>query len=86
MKKTLTLIFTILSLMIILDSLNVGEALFMFYLAGVIPGTNQVVKADRMLEIFTLLIGFTLSRIVMAIMRKNRSGQKTQKSASLRTA
>lgn len=86
MKKTLALIFTILSLMIILDSFNVGEALFMFYLAGVIPGTNQVVQADRMLEIFTLLIGFTLSRIVMAIMRKNRNSQKTQKSASLRTA
>jgi hypothetical protein len=53
----------------ILDSMNAGHALVMFFLAGVIPGTNVAIDAARMLELFTLLIGFTLSRITMSLMR-----------------
>lgn len=67
MKKTLTLILTALSFMLILDSMNAGHAIIMFFLAGVIPGTNIAIEASRMLEIFALLLGFTLSRIVMGI-------------------
>lgn len=78
MKKTLTIIFTILSLVIILDAFNAGEALFMFYLAGVIPGTDLAINANRMLEIFTLLIGFTLSRIAITLFRKSRKGTSLQ--------
>lgn len=69
MKKTLTIIFVALSAIIILDSLNAGHALFMFFLAGIIPGTNIAISATRMLEIFTLLIGFTLSRVTIAWIR-----------------
>lgn len=63
MKKTITYLLIIASLVIILDSLNAGHALFMFFLAGVIPGTSIAINASNMLEIFALLFGFTLSRI-----------------------
>ena len=63
MKKALTASFTILSLILILDSINAGHAIAMFILAGIIPGTNIAVSADRMLEVCVLLIGFILSRI-----------------------
>lgn len=63
MKKKLTIIFTILSGILILDSMNVGHAIAFFFLAGIIPGTNIVLNADRMLEVFTLLLGFVLARV-----------------------
>ena len=63
MKKKLTIIFTILSALLILDSMNVVHAIAIFMLAGIIPGTNIVLNADRMLEGFTLLLGFVLARI-----------------------
>lgn len=66
MKKKLTIIFTVLSLVLILDSMNVMHALAFFMLAGIIPGTNIVLNADRMLEFFTLLLGFVLARISVA--------------------
>lgn len=68
MKKTLTIIFTSLSLLLILDSMNVGQAITMFLLAGVIPGTNIAISAATMLEFFALLIGFTLARISNRLM------------------
>ena len=53
----------------ILDSVNAGQALTMFFLAGVIPGTNTSIEAGQMFELFTLLIGFTLSRITLSLFR-----------------
>lgn len=67
MKKALTIIFISLSFILILDSLNAGHALVMFFLAGIIPGTNLAISATNMLEAFTLLIGFTLSRITISL-------------------
>lgn len=69
MKKALTILFLSLSVILILDSLNAVHALMMFLLAGVIPGTNIAISGDRMLEIFTLLIGFTLSRVTINLIR-----------------
>lgn len=69
MKKTLTFILISSSAFIILDSMNAGHALVMFFLAGVIPGTNVAIDAGRMLELFTLLIGFTLSRVTTHLIR-----------------
>ncbi len=69
MKKALTILFLSLSAILILDSLNAVHALMMFLLAGVIPGTNIAISGDRMLEFFTLLIGFTLSRITTHLIR-----------------
>lgn len=77
MKKRLAIIFTALSIIIMLDSLNAVEALFMFLLGGVIPGTNVVVSGARMLEVFTLLIGFTLSRVTLNLLR-HTSMHRTQ--------
>ena len=69
MKKTLIILLISLSTYMILDSMNAGHALVMFFLAGVIPGTNVAIDAGRMLELFTLLIGFTLSRITTHFIR-----------------
>lgn len=70
MRKSLTVIFTILSGLIILDSLQFGHAIAMFLLAGVIPGTNLVLSPTVTLELFALLIGFVMSRIVIGVMRQ----------------
>lgn len=70
MKKALTILFLSLSAMIILDSLNAGHALMMFLLAGVIPGTNTAISGSTMLEIFTLLIGFTLARVSLLFLKR----------------
>lgn len=75
MHKILTILFISLSASMIFDSMNAGHALVMFFLAGVIPGTNIAIEADRMLELFTLLIGFTLSRITLYLIRSNSMRQ-----------
>jgi|GEM_PF-1013928 len=67
MKKILPLLLTVLSLLMIFDSINLGHALVMFLLAGVIPGTNIAVGADHMLIGFALLIGFILSRLTVQL-------------------
>jgi hypothetical protein len=77
MRKAIIITSTIVSIMLILDSLNAGHAFVMFLLAGVIPGTNIAISASRMLEVFTLLIGFTLSRITLSLIRLALSHQST---------
>jgi hypothetical protein len=69
MKKALTILFLTLSIVIILDSLHASEAIMMFLLAGVIPGTHTALSGAQMLEFFTFLIGFTLSRVTMSLVR-----------------
>ncbi len=63
MKKTLTIIFITMSALLILDSMDFSHAVAMFLLAGVVPGTSMVLNADRMLELFALLLGFVVARI-----------------------
>ena len=67
MKKTLTIIFTTLSALLILDSMDASHAVAMFLLAGVIPGTNFVLNAERMLELFAALLGFVVARICVRV-------------------
>lgn len=74
MKKNLTIILTTFSALIILDSLRLGDALMMFLLAGVIPGTNMTVSGAQMLEFCVLISGFILGRIMMYIARNFRLG------------
>lgn len=69
MKKTVSIIFIILALMLILDSMNIGHMIAMFLLAGIVPGTNLVLNADRMLELFALLFGFVLARVAVTLTR-----------------
>jgi len=69
MKKTITSILIISSLLLILDSFNFGHALMMFYLAGIIPGTNVSINADQMLEFFAIIAGFTVGQIMSYVLR-----------------
>lgn len=66
MKKNFSIIFTALSVILILDSLNAVSAIFMFLLAGIIPGTDISISATNALYVFAGLIGFTLARIYCA--------------------
>jgi len=68
-KKTVTIIFIILSAVLILDSMDFAHALAMFLLAGIIPGTNIVISATVMLEFFALVIGFVIARVCMYVVR-----------------
>lgn len=74
MKNTITIIAIILSLLLILDSFNFSHALMMFYLAGVIPGTNTAIDAARMLELFALIGGFTVARVMSYVIRPFKPG------------
>ncbi len=69
MKKTFTIIFTALSALLILDSIDIGHAAAMFLLAGVIPGTNIVINADHMLNLFALLLGLVITRVCIRVSR-----------------
>ena len=63
MKKTIIITCLIFSALLILDSMNTLQAVFMFYLAGKIPGTQTYLSAGTMMELFALLFGFVLARI-----------------------
>lgn len=63
MKNIIIITCLALSALLILDSLNAGHALAMFYLAGEIPGTQIALSASTMMEFFALLTGFVLARI-----------------------
>lgn len=63
MKKTFTTILIVASLVLILDSMNAGQAIAMFLLAGVVPGTSFIMSADQMLGLFAGLLGFVIARV-----------------------
>lgn len=76
MKNTAATIFTILSFILILDSMNAGHAVTMFLLAGIVPGTNITLSAATMLQGFAVILGFMAARgttqLVLAIARLRR--------------
>jgi len=67
MHKKIIITCLVLSGLMILDSLNVGQAFMMFFLAGVIPGTNFSLSAQAMIELFALLTGFVIARLVSRV-------------------
>lgn len=69
MKKTLTIILNILSLLLVIQSMDGFHALAMFLLVGEIPGTNITISATVCLEFFALLIGFVIARIGIHLAR-----------------
>lgn len=81
MKQNITILLTILSVLIILDSLNAGYALTMLLLAGVVPGTNIVLSAATMLEFFALVFGFTIARVSVALVQAYVSYQSSKRTA-----
>lgn len=78
MQKNLTILFVSLSAVLVLDTLNAGQALVMLLLAGIIPGTNIAVDAGLMFEYILLLAGFTLSRITVGIYRAYDTRERTK--------
>ncbi len=64
MKKAITIVALGGSLLIILGSFHVGEALTLFMLAGVIPGTNILISPTQTLVLIGLISGFALSRLI----------------------
>lgn len=77
MKKTLTILFVILSGLLILDSLDFGHALILFLFLGIVPGTDIVLSAQQTLTLFSVLIGFVIGRIgasiILALSRQHAS-------------
>ena len=69
MKNRIIITCLILSALLILDSMDAGHAIVMFYLAGLVPGTNVTLSPSTMLQVFALLIGFVLARISNAALR-----------------
>lgn len=67
MRKAITIILTILSALIILDSMQAAQALMVFLLAGVVPGTNIVISGGAALSVFTGLLGFTAARLYVKL-------------------
>lgn len=63
-KKTLSIILTALSLVIILDTLNPLHAIGMFFIVGAVPGTSINISATGMLILCALVGGFTVSRVI----------------------
>lgn len=63
MRKVVITLSLIGSGLIILDSIDIGQALTMFMLGGVVPGTSIILSSTEMLIIYALLIGFILSRL-----------------------
>ena len=66
-KKILSIILTVASAILILDSFNFAHTFIIFLLIGVVPGTSIDISADTMLNGFVLIAGFTLSRITMSL-------------------
>ena len=58
MKKTITILLIVASLLIILDSIHFGDALIMFIFAGIIPGTNFQLSPEQTFGLFTISISF----------------------------
>lgn len=67
-KKSLSILFTAFSGVLILDTLNISHGIVFFLMAGIIPGTNFSIDANTMLIIFALATGFTLSRITVRLL------------------
>lgn len=74
MQRYVITICLFLSGIMILDSLNAGHALFMFLLAGVIPGTGIVISGGHMLSLFALISGIVVGRTFSrAVLRSSQS-------------
>jgi hypothetical protein len=63
MRRTITTICLIGSILIILGQFNAFESFFIFLIAGVIPGTNYIVPYQAMLFLISTLVFFILFRV-----------------------
>ena len=76
MKKVVTVLAVLGSLIIILSSLQFDHALTMFLLVGLVPGTDIVVSPGQMFMAVGLIAGFALARLVTPPLRRLVSVQR----------
>ena len=69
MKTRITIILVALSALIILDTLNAGQAITAFVLTGAIPGTSVSISASAMLIFYALIGGFIFARLMKSSRR-----------------
>lgn len=65
MKKLLTKLFLIGSVLIILDSLDVVHSLTLFLFAGIIPGTHIAISAIDMMAAFATAFTVVVLRLTL---------------------
>jgi hypothetical protein len=65
MKKAITIICLIGALLLILDSVHASHWLVLFFLAGVIPGTNILISATDTLAANATAITIVILRITV---------------------
>lgn len=71
MKKDITILFTIASLLIILDSINGLHMIMMFLFVGIIPGTDIALNPNQMLFLMASLTFVVLYiSMILPIYRK----------------
>ncbi len=63
MKKTITIISLIGALLVILDSVQASHWFVLFFLAGVIPGTNILIPATGILAANATAITIVIVRL-----------------------
>jgi hypothetical protein len=73
MKKSIAIILTILSGILILDSFQAAQAVMMLVLAGEVPGTSIILSATTMLETCLLITGFVCARLMVALFNSLRN-------------
>lgn len=65
MRNAIITICLVGSLIAILSAFQTGEAITMFLLAGVIPGTSMVISPSDTLVLIALIAGFVISRVTI---------------------
>jgi len=71
MKKVITIFCLAASLLIILDSMNFGDALVLFLFAGVVPGTNFQLTPEQTFGFFAISISLIVVYFRSLISHKN---------------
>ncbi|TAL14574.1 hypothetical protein EPN95_02510 [Patescibacteria group bacterium] len=65
MKKAITIICVIGSLLLILDSMDAANSLLLFLFAGVIPGTNILISPIEMMAATATAITVVILRLTV---------------------
>lgn len=71
MKSKITIILLVASSLILLDVINAGDAITLFFLTGTIPGTGVSISASAMLILYALIGGFVFARLMNKSHRSN---------------
>ena len=90
MKKRLIIAFTVGSALMILDSMNAGQALMMFLFTGIIPGTNVSLSPTIMMIIMSSAAILTSIKLIAQPIKQRyieiENTQKNQNQKKLKHA